>query len=95
MRVAIEDENEEEKMSSLKRSAVAAVCLQLALTAATPSVAQEYPSKPLRFIAPNLPGGPAVQVGSPGQAALNWRYSADIDKGGQHRVLYITPGSVR
>jgi tripartite-type tricarboxylate transporter receptor subunit TctC len=45
-------------MSSLKRSAVAAACLQLTLTAAMPCVAQEYPTKPLRFIAPNLPGGP-------------------------------------
>ena len=39
---------------SLARAACAAVLL----AACALSVAQEYPTKPLRFIAPNLPGGP-------------------------------------
>jgi tripartite-type tricarboxylate transporter receptor subunit TctC len=40
-----------------KRSAGGAICA-FALLAASFAPAQEYPSKPLRFIAPNLPGGP-------------------------------------
>ena len=36
---------------------IRAACALVAASVA-PAVAQEYPTKPLRFIAPNLPGGP-------------------------------------
>jgi tripartite-type tricarboxylate transporter receptor subunit TctC len=44
-------------MRFVKTVATGAACY-LSATAAAPGIAQEYPSKPLRFIAPNLPGGP-------------------------------------
>jgi tripartite-type tricarboxylate transporter receptor subunit TctC len=44
-------------MSIMLRAAGIAAATTLALGCA-PSIAQEYPVKPLRFIAPNLPGGP-------------------------------------
>jgi tripartite-type tricarboxylate transporter receptor subunit TctC len=37
---------------------LALVALTLPAVVAMPAAAQEYPTKPLRFIAPNLPGGP-------------------------------------
>ena len=37
---------------------LAPVALTFAAVVAMPAAAQEYPTKPLRFIAPNLPGGP-------------------------------------
>jgi tripartite-type tricarboxylate transporter receptor subunit TctC len=40
------------------RTVVTAAGCCLSAAAAAPATAQEYPSKPLRFIAPNLPGGP-------------------------------------
>ena len=43
-------------MSLLSRTIFAAVCV-LPLVSA-PAIAQDYPTKPIRFIAPNLPGGP-------------------------------------
>jgi tripartite-type tricarboxylate transporter receptor subunit TctC len=42
--------------STSQRARVA--CVFAALAAAAPALAQDYPSRPLRFIAPNLPGGP-------------------------------------
>src|SRR5215212_3767627 len=41
----------------LERTLSVALCA-FTLFAVTPLLAQDYPSKPLRFIAPNLPGGP-------------------------------------
>ena len=44
-------------MTFVKTVMTAAACC-LSAAAAEPASAQEYPTKPLRFIAPNLPGGP-------------------------------------
>lgn len=45
-------------MSFIKSAAYAALCIVVVAGASGPALAQDYPVKPIRFIAPNLPGGP-------------------------------------
>ena len=45
-------------MSFIKSAARAALCIAVVAGSCKSALAQDYPNKPIRFIAPNLPGGP-------------------------------------